>query len=56
LREKDDEAVLHILAEDAKNATSKNKFDLQQILMGAGAGALFTYIFINQGWLKVAGG
>ena len=56
LREKDDEAVLHILAEDAKNATSKGKFDLQQILMGAGAGALFTYIFINQGWLKVAGG
>jgi hypothetical protein len=56
LREKDDEAILHILAEDAKNAASKAKFDLQQILIGAGAGALFTYIFINQGWLKVAGG
>ena len=56
LREKDDESVLKILAEDARNQASKAKFDLQQILIGAGAGALFTYIFINQGWLKVAGG
>jgi hypothetical protein len=56
LREKDDEAVLHILAEDAKSSAGKTKFDFQQLLIGAAVGALLTYVLINQGWLRVAGG
>jgi hypothetical protein len=54
LREKDDEAVLKILAEDAENQGKKAKFDFQQILIGVAIGALIVYIMVNQGWLKVA--
>jgi hypothetical protein len=55
LREKDDEAILKILAEDALENEKKGKFDLQQILIGAAIGALLVYIMVNQGWLRVAG-
>ena len=55
LREKDDEAILKILAEDALDEGKKGKFDYQQILIGAAIGALLVYIMVNQGWLKIAG-
>jgi len=54
LREKDDEAILKILAEDAMDQQKKSKFDFQQILIGVGIGALAVYIMVNQGWLRVA--
>jgi len=56
LREKDDEAILHILAEDAKSNANKSKFDIQQMLIGGAVGALLVYIMVNQGWLRAAGG
>jgi len=55
LREKDDEAILKILAEDAAENEKKGKFDFQQILIGMAIGALIVYIMVNQGWLRVAG-
>ena len=55
LREKDDEAILKILAEDALEQQKKGKFDFQQILIGMAIGALIVYIAVNQGWLRVAG-
>jgi len=55
LREKDDESVLHILAEDARNQEKKGKFDFQQMLIGGAVGAFLVYILINQGYLRVAG-
>jgi hypothetical protein len=55
LREKDDEAILKILAEDANAQQKKGGFDFQQILIGVAIGALIVYIAVNQGWLRVAG-
>ena len=55
LREKDDEAILKILAEDAMEKDKKGGFDVQQILIGAAIGALLVYIAVNQGWLRIAG-
>jgi hypothetical protein len=55
LREKDDEAILKILAEDAMESKKKGTFDFQQILIGAAIGALIVYIAVNQGWLRIAG-
>ena len=52
LREKDDESVLKILAEDARNQAEKSKFNLQQMLIGAVAGAFLVYFFVHQGWIK----